>query len=122
MNKCMKEHSWIKTGELTGWVWIGPSATMQLYRWPEGVQQLLMLCPKRKPCETVSFVLEPTARIAWQYQAWPTEASRRLDVFIVGDQDTCEGVRKRDEAKSIPVTTACEGPRYFKPVAQEVSK
>ena len=48
--------------------------------------------------------------------------SRQFDVFILGDQDTCEVVRQRDATQSIAVTPACVGPRYFERVTQESTK
>lgn len=117
MNKCMKERGWVKeAARVNGWIWTGPGSTMQLTRFADGVAQIVMLCPKGRTCETVTLVPEPADAVAWAYEAWPKEVSRRLDVLIVGDQEACEQVRQRDVAKDIPVTGACVGPRYFKRV------
>jgi hypothetical protein len=95
---------------------------MLLYRFPNGDQQMVLMCPSVKSCETVRASSGPTDVVTWTYQAWPGEVSRQFDVFILGDQDTCEVVRQRDATQSIAVTPACEGPRYFERVTQESTK
>ncbi len=42
MNKCMRERHWANTVSLTGWAWTGEGATMQLYRFPNGDQQMVL--------------------------------------------------------------------------------
>jgi hypothetical protein len=124
LRKCMKERSWVKTVDLTGWAWTGVGSTLQLYRFPNGDRQMVFVCPSRKtPCETVRASEAPADIETWTFRAWPGEVSRQLDVFIVGDQDACEVVRQRDAGQSIAVTPACEGPRYFERVThQEATK
>ena len=119
LRKCMRERSWVKTVDATGWAWTGVGSTLQLYRFSNGDQQMVFVCPSGNTCETVRASAAPADIETWTFRAWPSEVSRQLDVFIVGDQDACEVVRQRDAEQSIAVTPACEGPRYFERAAQQ---
>ncbi|MGH9892404.1 MAG: hypothetical protein ACREA0_10550 [bacterium] len=119
LRKCMKERSWV---DLTGWAWTGPGATMQLHHFPNGDQQMVLVCPARKTCETVRPSPTPTDLVSWAFQAWPSEVSRQTDVVIVGDQASCEVVRQREASRGIPVAPNCEGPRFFERTIQEATK
>lgn len=122
LRKCMKERSWVKTVDLTGWAWTGAGSTLKLYRFPNGDRQMVFVCPNGQTCETVRASSTPTEIEAWTFRAWPDEVSRQLDVFIVGNQDACEVVRQRDAAQSIAVTSACDGPRYFERLSQKTAR